>query len=51
LLWVITDFADILMTAFPNRFAGRAAVVTGGASVAGRAVVARIVAEGGRTTY
>jgi 3-oxoacyl-[acyl-carrier protein] reductase len=38
------------MTLFPNRFAGRAAVVTGGASGAGRAVAARIVAEGGHVS-
>ena len=33
---------------FDGRFAGRAAVVTGGASGLGRSVAARIVAEGGR---
>ncbi|MEO6716926.1 MAG: SDR family NAD(P)-dependent oxidoreductase [Novosphingobium sp.] len=33
---------------FENRFSGRVAVVTGGASGAGKAVAARIVAEGGR---
>jgi len=38
------------MTVFSDRFAGRAAVVTGGASGAGRAVAARIVAEGGRAS-
>jgi 2-dehydro-3-deoxy-L-rhamnonate dehydrogenase (NAD+) len=36
------------VTIFADRFAGRAAVVTGGASGLGRAVAARIVAEGGR---
>lgn len=35
------------MSTFPNRFAGRAAVITGGASGLGKAVAARIVAEGG----
>lgn len=38
------------MSAMPNRFAGRAAVVTGGASGAGKAVAARIVAEGGQVS-
>jgi 2-dehydro-3-deoxy-L-rhamnonate dehydrogenase (NAD+) len=33
---------------FEGRFAGRAAVITGGASGLGRAVAARILAEGGR---
>lgn len=33
---------------FENRFYGRVAVITGGASGAGKAVAARIVAEGGR---
>ncbi|MEO7248186.1 MAG: 3-oxoacyl-ACP reductase, partial [Novosphingobium sp.] len=33
---------------FENRFSGRVAVVTGGASGAGKAVAARIIAEGGR---
>jgi len=33
---------------FENRFHGRVAVITGGASGAGKAVAARIVAEGGR---
>src|SRR6185369_1908862 len=31
---------------FKNRFAGRTAVITGGASGAGKAVAARLVAEG-----
>ena len=35
------------MTAFAGRFAGRAGIVTGGASGLGKAVAARIVAEGG----
>lgn len=35
------------MNVFANRFAGRVAVVTGGASGLGKAVAARIVAEGG----
>ena len=35
------------MNILPNRFAGRAAVVTGGASGLGKAVATRIVAEGG----
>lgn len=35
------------MTAFAGRFAGKAAIVTGGASGLGKAVAARIVAEGG----
>ncbi|TCP97405.1 3-oxoacyl-[acyl-carrier protein] reductase [Sphingomonas sp. PP-F2F-A104-K0414] len=35
------------MTAFAGRFSGRTAIVTGGASGLGRAVAARIVAEGG----
>jgi NAD(P)-dependent dehydrogenase (short-subunit alcohol dehydrogenase family) len=34
-------------TVYPGRFAGRAAIITGGASGLGRAVAARIVAEGG----
>jgi 3-oxoacyl-[acyl-carrier protein] reductase len=33
---------------YANRFAGRCAVVTGGASGLGKAVAARIVAEGGK---
>lgn len=36
------------MSVFASRFAGRTAVVTGGASGLGKAVAARIVAEGGR---
>ena len=36
------------VTAYSGRFEGRAAVVTGGASGLGKAVAARIVAEGGR---
>ncbi|HEU0066674.1 MAG TPA: SDR family NAD(P)-dependent oxidoreductase [Sphingomonas sp.] len=36
------------MTLFAGRFAGRRAIVTGGASGLGKAVAARIVAEGGR---
>jgi 3-oxoacyl-[acyl-carrier protein] reductase len=36
------------MSVFPGRFAGRAAIVTGGASGLGKTVAARIVAEGGR---
>jgi 2-dehydro-3-deoxy-L-rhamnonate dehydrogenase (NAD+) len=36
------------MNVFANRFAGRAAIVTGGASGLGKAVALRIVAEGGR---
>lgn len=35
---------------FPGRFAGRAAIITGGASGAGLAVATRIVAEGGQAT-
>ena len=35
------------MSVYPGRFAGRAAIVTGGASGLGKAVAARIVAEGG----
>jgi len=37
-----------LSTPYANRFAGRTAVITGGASGLGKAVAARIVAEGGR---
>ncbi|MBO9547012.1 SDR family NAD(P)-dependent oxidoreductase [Caulobacter sp.] len=37
-----------MSTVYPNRFAGRVAVVTGGASGLGKAVAARIVAEGGK---
>ncbi|MFN4098013.1 MAG: SDR family NAD(P)-dependent oxidoreductase [Sphingomonas sp.] len=36
------------MSLFAGRYAGRSAIVTGGASGLGRAVAARIVAEGGR---
>lgn len=36
------------MTTYADRFAGRTAIVTGGASGLGKAVAARIVAEGGR---
>ncbi len=36
------------MTAYAGRFAGRTAVVTGGASGLGKASAARIVAEGGK---
>ena len=36
------------MTVFQGRFAGRTAIVTGGASGLGKAVAKRIVAEGGR---
>lgn len=36
------------MKVFPNRFAGRTAVITGGASGLGRQTARRIVAEGGR---
>ena len=36
------------MTAFTGRFHGRNAIITGGGSGLGRAVAARIVAEGGR---
>lgn len=35
------------MSAFAGRFASRTAIVTGGASGLGKAVAARIVAEGG----
>jgi len=35
------------VSGFPGRFAGRAAIVTGGASGLGKAVAKRIVAEGG----
>jgi len=35
------------VTTYPGRFDGRAAIVTGGASGLGKAVAARIVAEGG----
>ena len=36
------------MSVFAGRFAGRSAIITGGASGLGRAVATRIVAEGGR---
>lgn len=36
------------VSAFAGRYAGRSAIVTGGASGLGKAVAARIVAEGGR---
>jgi 3-oxoacyl-[acyl-carrier protein] reductase len=35
------------MSLFPGRFAGRAAIITGGASGLGKAVAKRIIAEGG----
>ena len=38
------------MTIFANRFAGRTAIVTGGASGLGRETARRIVAEGGRVS-
>lgn len=38
------------MTIFSGRFAGRSAVITGGASGLGLAVASRIVAEGGRVS-
>jgi len=38
------------MTIFAGRFAGRRAIVTGGASGLGRAVAERILAEGGRVS-
>jgi 3-oxoacyl-[acyl-carrier protein] reductase len=37
-------------TPYANRFAGRCAVITGGASGLGKAVAARIVAEGGQVS-
>jgi 3-oxoacyl-[acyl-carrier protein] reductase len=37
-------------TLYANRFAGRTAVITGGASGLGKAVAARIVAEGGKVS-
>jgi 2-dehydro-3-deoxy-L-rhamnonate dehydrogenase (NAD+) len=37
-------------TVFTNRFSGRTAVITGGASGLGKAVAARIVAEGGKVS-
>lgn len=36
------------MTFYPDRFAGRTAIITGGASGLGRAVAKRFVAEGGK---
>lgn len=36
------------MTLYPDRFAGRTAIITGGASGLGRAVAKRFVAEGGK---
>ena len=39
-----------MSTPYANRFAGRTAVITGGASGLGRAVAARIVAEGGKVS-
>lgn len=36
------------MSVFPNRFSGRCAIITGGASGLGRHTARRIVAEGGR---
>jgi 3-oxoacyl-[acyl-carrier protein] reductase len=36
------------MSLFPDRFAGRTAIITGGASGLGRDVARRIIAEGGR---
>ncbi|WBY09768.1 SDR family NAD(P)-dependent oxidoreductase [Sphingomonas sp. 7/4-4] len=36
------------MTLYPDRFAGRTAIITGGASGLGRAVARRFVAEGGK---
>ena len=36
------------MSAYEGRFAGRTAVVTGGASGLGKASAARIIAEGGK---
>ena len=38
------------MSVTSNRFEGRAAIITGGASGAGKAVAARIVAEGGKVS-
>ena len=38
------------MSKFPQRFAGRAAIITGGASGLGRQTASRIVAEGGRVS-
>lgn len=39
-----------MSTPYSNRFSGRVAVITGGASGLGRAVAARIVAEGGQVS-
>ena len=39
-----------MSTPYANRFTGRCAVITGGASGLGRAVAARIVSEGGRVS-
>ena len=39
-----------MSTPYANRFAGRTAVITGGASGLGKAVAARIVAEGGKVS-
>lgn len=39
-----------MSTPYANRFAGRTAVITGGASGLGKAVAARIVAEGGQVS-
>ncbi|ADG11193.1 SDR family NAD(P)-dependent oxidoreductase [Caulobacter segnis] len=39
-----------MSTVFTNRFSGRTAVITGGASGLGKAVAARIVAEGGKVS-
>ena len=39
-----------MSTLYANRFAGRTAVITGGASGLGKAVAARIVAEGGQVS-
>ena len=38
----------VAMSVYAGRFAGRCAVVTGGASGLGKATAARIVAEGGK---
>ena len=39
-----------MSTPYANRFSGRAAVITGGASGLGKAVAARIIAEGGQVS-
>lgn len=39
-----------MTTVYANRFSGRTAVITGGASGLGKAVAARIVAEGGKVS-